>query len=63
MFKDNLIEQKYKEKGKKFMLIDAGGYTIDITLNEIMDNFGNLKQLSPPSVGVIWKRKNECFKI
>ena len=51
MFKDNIIEQEYKQKGKKFMLIDAGGYTIDITLNEIIDNFGNLKQLSPPSGG------------
>ena len=33
------------------MLIDAGGYTIDITINEILDEEGNLKQLSPPSGG------------
>ena len=33
------------------MLVDAGGYTIDITLNEIIDNNGNLKQISPPSGG------------
>ena len=31
------------------MFVDAGGYTIDITLNEIVDEQGNLKQLSPPS--------------
>ena len=51
MFNDNIVEKELKEKGKKFMLIDAGGYTIDITLNEIIDNHGNLKQLSPPSGG------------
>jgi len=51
MFNDNIVEKNLKEKGKKFMLIDAGGYTIDITLNEIIDNDGNLKQLSPPSGG------------
>jgi molecular chaperone DnaK (HSP70) len=51
MFNDNIVDKYLKEKGKKFMLIDAGGYTIDITLNEIIDNHGNLKQLSPPSGG------------
>ena len=33
------------------MLVDAGGYTIDITLNKIIDKKGNLQQLSPPSGG------------
>jgi molecular chaperone DnaK (HSP70) len=51
MFNDDIVEKNLKTKGKKFMLIDAGGYTIDITLNEIIDNHGNLKQLSPPSGG------------
>ena len=51
MFKDDNVDQKYKEKGKVFMLIDAGGYTLDITINEIVDGEGNLKQLSPPSGG------------
>ena len=51
MFKDDNVDQKYKQKGKVFMLIDAGGYTLDITINEIVDVFGNLKQLSPPSGG------------
>ena len=51
MFNDKFIEKYLKEKGKKFMLIDAGGYTIDITLNEIINNYGYLKQLSPPSGG------------
>ena len=51
MFKDDNVDEKYKEKGKIFMLIDAGGYTLDITINEIVDNQGNLKQLSPPSGG------------
>ena len=49
LFDDTSINKEYKKKGKIFMLVDAGGYTIDITLNEIMDEQGNLKQLSPPS--------------
>jgi len=34
MFNDNIVEKDLKENGKKFMLIDAGGYNIDITINE-----------------------------
>lgn len=51
MFKDDIVEKEFKEKGKIFMLIDTGGYTLDITINEIIDENGNLKQLSPPSGG------------
>ena len=51
MFDDPSIPDNLKEKGTIFMLVDAGGYTVDITLNEIIDDFGNLKQLSPPSGG------------
>ena len=51
MFNDKIIDKDLKNKGKIFMLIDAGGYTIDITINEIIDQYGNLKQLSPPSGG------------
>ena len=51
MFKDDIVEKEFKEKGKIFMLIDAGGYTLDITINEIIDENGNLKQLSPRSGG------------
>ena len=49
LFDDASILSNYKKIGKKFILVDAGGYTIDITLNEIVDKYGNLKQLSPPS--------------
>ena len=49
LFDDASISSDFKQIGKKFMLVDAGGYTIDITLNEIVDKHGNLKQLSPPS--------------
>ena len=52
MFKDDNIDPKYKEKGKTFMLIDTGGYTLDITINEIFDQEGNFKQLSSTSGGV-----------
>ena len=51
MFKDDIVEKEFKEKGKIFMLIDTGGYTLDITINEIIDENGNLNQLSPPSGG------------
>jgi hypothetical protein len=49
MFKDDIVEKEFKEKGKIFILIYADGYTLDITINEIIDENGNLKQLSPPS--------------
>ena len=51
MFDDPNIDDTLKEKDKIFMLIDAGGYTVDITLNQIIDENRNLKQLSPPSGG------------
>ena len=57
MFKDDNVDQKFKEKGKVFMLIDAGGYTLDITINEFADFDGNLKQLSPPSGGAYGSMK------
>ena len=31
------------------MLIDAGGHFVDIAINEIDDEYGNLRQLIPPS--------------
>ena len=51
MFEDPNIDDTLKKKDKIFMLIDAGGYTVDITLNQIIDENRNLKQLSPPSGG------------
>jgi len=51
MFDDPNIVENLKKKDKNFLLIDAGGYTVDITLNQIVDRFRNLKQLSPPSGG------------
>lgn len=34
---------KFLQKGKIFMLIDAGGYTLDITLNQFIDDFWKIK--------------------
>ena len=53
MYKDQSVDNKNKKKGQIFMLIDAGGYTVDITINEIVDKKGNLKQLSPPYGGAL----------
>ena len=57
MFKDNVVEKEFKEQGKVFMLIDAGGYTLDVTINEIIDKNYNIKQLSPPSGGAYGSMK------
>ena len=51
MFDDPQIDDNLKKKDKIFMLVDAGGYTVDVTLNQIVDEDGNLRQLSPPSGG------------
>ena len=47
------------------MLIDAGGYTVDITINQIVDDNRNIKQLSPPSGGSFGSMNinNEIYKI
>ena len=37
MLYDNGVDKKFKEKNKIFMLIDAGGYYSNITINEIID--------------------------
>jgi molecular chaperone DnaK (HSP70) len=47
-FDDKFIDFKYKQEGHYFMMIDLGEYICDITINEIIDNFGNIKQLSLP---------------
>ena len=65
MFEDPNIDDTLKEKDKIFMLIDAGGYTVDITLNQIVDENRNLKQLSPPSGGAFGSMNinREIFEI
>ena len=65
MFDDPDIDESLKEKGKIFMLIDAGGYTVDITINQIVDDNRNIKQLSPPSGGSFGSMNinNEIYKI
>ena len=39
---------KFFSYGKKFLLVDAGGFTVDFSLNEIIDKDYNLKQLTIP---------------
>ena len=51
MLKDDIVDNEFKQKGKVFILIDAGGYNLDITINEIVASDGNLIQLLPPSGG------------
>ena len=47
IFNATIVDEKLKKKGKIFLLIDLGDYTIDITLNEIVNN-NDLKVLSMP---------------
>ena len=67
MYYDNALGEELKQNGKKFILIDAGGYTIDITINEIINKNNNiyLKQLSPPSGGPFGSKliNSEIIKI
>ena len=44
---DNPIIKKYIQPGKKFLIVDAGGYTIDFSANKILEN-NNLEQLMIP---------------
>ena len=45
MFYDKTIPEKVKQKNKTFMLIDASGYSIDLTIYKIIDEKGSIKQL------------------
>ena len=44
---DNPIIKKYIQPGKKFLIVDAGGYTIDFSANKILEN-NDLEQLMIP---------------
>ena len=40
--------KKYIQPGKKFLIVDAGGYTVDFSANKILEN-NNLEQLMIPT--------------
>ena len=46
IYHDNNIQNKFKNEN--FMLIDAGGFFIDISVNEFTDNYGNIKYVLNP---------------
>lgn len=47
---DKKLKEKFKQKGKVFLIVDAGGYTVDITANKILDDKNyNLEQLIKPT--------------
>ena len=48
IFHDKNIKKKYISKGVSFLIVDAGGYTVDISANKIIDNYNNLEQLLMP---------------
>ena len=49
IFHDKNIKKKYLQKGKTFLIVDAGGYSVDISANKIIDDNNNLEQLLEPS--------------
>jgi len=42
---DKYIPDKFKKKNNVFMIVDAGGYSIDITIYQIIDKDGTMKQI------------------
>ena len=49
IFHDKSIKKKFLQKGKTFLIVDAGGYTVDISANKIIDDYENLEQLLMPA--------------
>ena len=49
IFHDKNIKKKYLQKGKTFLIVDAGEYTVDISANRIIDDYDNLEQLLKPT--------------
>ena len=46
-------EEFYLTKGNSFILVDAGGYTVDISANKILDDDNNLEQIIVPNSTVL----------
>ena len=42
---DTYIPDSVKQKNKTFMMIDARGYSIDLSIYKIIDDIGSIKQL------------------
>ena len=47
IFHDKYINKKDITQGTKYLIVDAGGYTVDVSLNEILKN-NDIKQLAQP---------------
>ena len=47
-FHDNSINYEYKKQGKIFMIIVIGAYKADILINEIINKYGDIKELTIP---------------
>ena len=45
MYYDKFIPNELKKKDKIFMIVDAGGYSVDISIYEIIDKYGAMKEL------------------
>ena len=45
MYYDKYIPNNIKQKNKYFMIIDAGGLSLDITIYKILDNYGSMKEI------------------
>ena len=45
LFNDNFINKELKQKDNIFMLIDLGGYVVDLTINEIVSDSGIINVL------------------
>ena len=63
-FYDTYIPDTIKKHNKYFMLIDSGGYSVDITVNKILDKKGSLKEIiSTSSNSGAYKISEEIIKI
>ena len=51
IFDDLTIDEEVKEKGNRFMLIDLGAHLVQITINEIGEDNGVIKQIINPIGG------------
>ena len=53
-YDNNINREKYNlTKGNSFILVDAGGYTVDISANKILDDNDNLEQIILPKSFVL----------
>lgn len=63
MYYNKYIPNNMKQKNKNFILIDTGGYSMQITAYQIIDKYGSIKEIDTTDNKYINNIKEEIIKV